>query len=120
MISYETYKTLHLIFILLFFTSLGFAMNENSVFQRPKGKIIVWLVSFLIFVAGMGLVARLNMKHGEAFPFWIRSKVGGWILINTLFLLYFKIKNVKIKTLLIFLILCAGVFAIWIAIHKPL
>jgi hypothetical protein len=120
MISYEAYKTIHLILILIFFSSMGFAINETSIFQKPKGKILLGLVSFLIFVAGMGLVARLNMKHTEAFPQWVRFKVGLWILINILVLLMIKIKKINIRLILASLILFAGAIAIIMAVNKPI
>lgn len=99
--------------------SLGFAVNETSIFQKPKGKILLGIVSFLIFVAGMGLVARLNMKHSEAFPLWTRLKVGIWILINLSLLFLLKIKETKLKKLLAAAILCSGMVAVWVAINKP-
>jgi hypothetical protein len=104
----------------MFFTSIGFAVNEISIFQKPKGKILLWIVTFLIFVAGMGLVARLNMKHTEAFPLWVRIKVGIWILVNILFLMMIKIKKLNIRLILAALILCSGFVAIFMAINKPL
>jgi hypothetical protein len=120
LISYETYKTIHLILILVFFSSLGFALQQSSIFQKPKGKIILGSVSFFIFVAGMGLVARLNMKHNEVFPKWVRYKVGLWILINILFLLMIKINKMNIRLVLASLIILAGTVAIFMAVNKPL
>jgi hypothetical protein len=68
----------------------------------------------------MGLVARLNFKHNEAFPLWVRTKVGIWLIINILFLLLIKIKNQTFKYFLFALILLAGGMAIWFAVNKPL
>lgn len=120
MISYEVYKTLHLILILIFFSSLGFSVNETSIFQKPKGKVVLGIISFLIFVAGMGLVARLNMKHSEAFPLWVRLKVGIWILINILVLLMIKVKKTNIKLIFSGLVLVAGAVAVFMAVNKPI
>ena len=120
MISYETYKLLHLIFILTLFCSLGFAASSSSFMTKPFAKIILGLVSFLLFVAGMGLIARLGFKHGEGFPFWIYLKMTLWILLNFLLFMIFKFKNLKLKILMAVLMLLTGWSAIWVVLNKPL
>ena len=85
MISYETYKSLHIFFILSFFSSLGFVSCGSQLLQKKLGKWMVGLASFLIMVAGMGLIARLGFTHGKPFPFWVNLKIGNWILINFFF-----------------------------------
>ncbi len=118
MISYETYKTLHLIFILTFFSSLGFAINTTTFLHQRLGKIILGIISFLIFVAGMGLIARLNFKHSEAFPLWIKMKIFIWLLVNILFFILLKIK--KNMTVILSSMLILAIIAIWVATNKPL
>lgn len=120
MISYETYKTLHLFFILTFFTSIGFVATSSNLIQNKFGKFFVGLASFLILVAGMGLIARLGFKHGQAFPLWINLKIAIWFSINVLLIYLFKQKSSMQKTVFSFAILILGWIAIWIAIHKPL
>jgi uncharacterized membrane protein SirB2 len=75
MISYDVYKLLHLCFILTFFSSLGFIASNHEMIVKKGFKILVGVISFLIFVAGMGLIARLGFKHGEGFPLWINLKI---------------------------------------------
>lgn len=119
MIGYETYKWLHILLILIFFTSLGFVASSKEFMQKKSGKIILGLVSFLIMVAGMGLIARIGLKHGEPFPIWIILKFVAWLLINVFFVLLFKMKEAKVKLILTLLILLTGSAAAWVAINKP-
>ncbi|MGZ3787779.1 MAG: hypothetical protein ACXVLQ_04610 [Bacteriovorax sp.] len=119
MISYETYKTLHLFFIMSFFASLGFVASDSALFSKKGGKIFAGLSSFLILAAGMGLIARLGYKHGQAFPKWINLKIASWFLINILFILLFKLKSSAQKALVSLVILLMGWATVWIVIHKP-
>jgi hypothetical protein len=80
---------------------------------------MIGIASFLIFVAGMGLLARLGFKHVEAFPLWFKLKIGNWVIINLLFISLFKIKTAEYKAVLTGVILCLGWFAVWLAINKP-
>ncbi|MEM6293776.1 MAG: hypothetical protein AAGA54_21050 [Myxococcota bacterium] len=86
---YEFYKVLHLLGILLLFTSLGgVAMvglrggtdDEKKAFKKPL--MIIHGVSLLvIFVAGFGLMARLGMM-GNGWPTWIFGKLGVWLVLG--------------------------------------
>jgi hypothetical protein len=87
--------------------------------QKKLGKWLVGLASFLIFVAGMGLIARLGFKHNEAFPLWIKLKMANWVVINLLVLSLFKIKTIEYKAVLISIILLLAWIGVWIAINKP-
>lgn len=120
MISYETYKALHLFFILCLFMSIGFIAYDSKVIQMKKGKWLVGLASFLILVAGMGLIARLGFKHGEPFPLWIKLKIGNWVALNILFIALFKVKSKEYRAGLTFLIMLLAWFGIWLAVNKPL
>ena len=120
MISYETYKALHLFFILCFFSSLGFVTYQSELIQKKLGKWMVGLTSFLILVAGMGLIARLGFKHAGAFPLWIKLKILNWLVINAVFVCLFKIKTIQYKTILTSLVLILAWISIWLAINKPL
>ena len=119
MISYETYKSLHIFFILCFFSSMGFISCSSKLIQRKLGKWMVGIASLLIFVAGMGLIARLGFKHNEAFPLWIKLKMGNWLAINILFIILFKLKTIEYKTVITSIILLLAWFSIWVAINKP-
>lgn len=119
MISYETYKMLHLATILIFFASLGFVASSAPFFQKRLGKILAGLISFFILVAGMGLIARLGFKHGEAFPLWLNFKVGAWVVLNALFIYLFKSKTPALRRLTTSLIVITGLLAVWVVLNKP-
>lgn len=120
MISYETYKLLHLFFIVSFFSSLGAIVTESSILKKKWPKVLLGVVSFLIFVAGMGLIARLGFKHENPFPLWIKLKMANWFVINLLFILLFRNFKNHIRLGMISLILILLYCGIWLAINKPL
>ena len=114
MISYEYYKAMHLFFILSFFSSVGYVVCASEFMQKKSGKFLVGLISFLILVAGMGLVARLGYRYGQPFGLWIKLKIVLWIFINVLFVGLFKIKTKQYKTgvtILLFVASCWGTLA---------
>ncbi len=79
MISYEVYKIIHLSSLALAFSGLGinlFAKSNNRLF-----KILGGVCALLIFVSGMGLLARIGVKHAEPWDLWIRLKVLIWAFI---------------------------------------
>ena len=120
MISYESYKFLHLFFIFILLSSLGFISGSTEFIQKSTSKIILGVISFLILVAGMGLIARLGFKHSEPFPLWIKLKMINWVILNVAVILLFKItKNIHKAALLAFIVLISAM-SIWIAINKPL
>ena len=119
MISYEIYKLLHLFFILTLFSTLGFAASATPFMATKLAKIAFGLVSFLFFVSGMGLIARLGFKHGEGFPLWIYLKMGLWISLNIFVVLIFKLKNLKHKAIMALFVLLTGWGAVWVVLNKP-
>ncbi|MBP9681837.1 MAG: hypothetical protein KBD76_10565 [Bacteriovorax sp.] len=119
MIGYETYKMLHLFALLTVFTSLGFVASSSTFIQQKRAKILLGFFSFMIFVAGMGLVARIGFKHGEGFPFWLIAKMGNWFLLNVFFIFLFRCKNPLHKGLFSLLMLLTAWASVWLAIHKP-
>jgi uncharacterized membrane protein SirB2 len=120
MISYEVYKLFHLFFILTLFSSLGFVASSAENFQKKSYKILIGLISFLIMVAGMGLIARIGFKHGQGFPLWIYLKFIAWILVNILFVFLFKLKSVKQKQRIVLVLLLISLGTIWVVLNKPL
>ncbi len=104
----------------MLFASLGFISDLQGFIQKPTSKIILGFISFFIFVAGMGLIARLGFKHSEPFPFWIKLKMINWVLLNIAIFLLFKSKKNILKAGLLTFIAVLTAMSIWIAINKPL
>lgn len=80
MISYETYKIIHYIFLFIFISGISASfLMENA----PKiMKILTGVASLLIIVAGMGLLART--MPGEKWPGWVHAKITIWGLVTIL------------------------------------
>ena len=67
MFSYEFYKVIHFASILAFVVALGFSFSTTA--PAKWTKIMIGVAGVLIFVAGMGLLARLDIGHGDD-PSW--------------------------------------------------
>jgi uncharacterized membrane protein SirB2 len=79
MLSYEFYKILHLASIFAFIGLTGHAFLANA--STKAQKISSGIASFFILVAGMGLLARLGVSHGEGFPTWVIVKMVIWLIL---------------------------------------
>lgn len=82
MLSYEFYKILHVVCILLFTGSI--AVQFFSEVSPKSMKIISGVTSLFILVAGMGLLARLGVSHKAGWPVWAYVKLGVWVLVSAL------------------------------------
>lgn len=100
MISYETYKVLHLFTLFMLLSAFGVVVSEGRWIPGKKFKITVGIISFLAFVAGMGLIARLGFKHTEPFPLWIWVKMVCWGSLNVVLVGLFKVQSKKWKWVL--------------------
>ncbi len=116
MIKYEVYKMLHLVTILLLISSLGFFWEGKI--KTMKKKVAIGLISFLIFVAGMGLIARLGFKHTEPFPDWVRIKIAMWVLVNMTLIFIGRVSENARKWAIGFL-MGFVLIAVYAAIFKP-
>ncbi len=80
MLSYQTYKVIHLASIFVFLTSASVLL-----LAKPAGKawkIITGVSSMLILVAGFGLLARLGLTSGM--PAWAVAKLVIWLVVTGL------------------------------------
>lgn len=122
--SYEFYKVLHLLGILLLFAALGGAAmsalrggSEEQV--RPYRKLMAathGTAILVIFVAGFGLMARLGMMGG-GWPLWIWVKLGVWAVLGIAIGLVRR--KPELGRLWFFVLPAIGAIAAYMAITKP-
>lgn len=75
---YEFYKIFHVVSLFL----LMGVFTASMLIEPPKWmKIFSGILSLLIFVAGMGLIARIGISHGAGWPLWLKVKVGMWLFL---------------------------------------
>lgn len=116
MLSYEFYKVLHLtmIFSFLVCVAIQFTASEST----KLVKILTGVTSFFILVAGMGLLARIGISHGQAFPGWATTKIVLWLVMAAgAPILGKRLKAHRQKALVGFVVLSA--LAAYFAINKP-
>ena len=119
--SYQFYKVLHLLGImLLFFGFGGLLVAAYGKVALSKGARIMAFAThglglLLIFVAGFGMAAKLGIMAN--FPGWMQAKVGIWVLLAV------GISLVKRKGYIgwpvAVLLFGLGTTAAFIAINKP-
>ena len=116
--SYELYRTLHIIGIVLLFSSLGaLAAIGGRTDNRLRGfaAIMHGVAAAVILIAGFGLLARLKMFGG--FPPWIWIKLGIWLTLATA-VLPLRRKPEFAAWFFLLLPLFGGIAA-WLAVYKP-
>lgn len=75
--SYQVYKMMHIISIVIFFSL--FAVAAYSGESTKKTKILTGLTLFLILVGGMGL--KKFAAPGE-WPMWLNLKMLIWVIVG--------------------------------------
>lgn len=124
MISYQAYKVIHLLGIFLTLTGLaGLALaaaNGATKQTNPARRLIsAWHGAGLLIalVGGFGLLARLGVMHGAAFPGWVWAKLAIWIVVGALVAVPYR--RPDLARLVFIALPVLGGLAAWLAIYKP-
>ena len=116
--SYEFYKILHVLSVILLFTSLGTlaaSVRSDSNGLRRLAGISHGIALAIIFVAGFGLMARLGM-FGEI-PVWAWLKIGLWLVLA---LIVLPLRRMPERATALWLAIpIVGGLAVWLAVLKP-
>jgi len=123
MISLNLYKLVHILGILLVFSSFGglvlHAMNGGTKATNAGRRIVTigyGVGLFLILLGGFGMLARLGIVQG-GLPGWIWLKLAVWIAVGGLFALPYRRPDTS--RLLWILGPALGLLAAWAGLYKP-
>jgi len=119
MLSHPTYKVIHLLAIFLLVCGLGglwaMAAAATDETRSAARKLILathGIAMFLILLAGFGMLARLGITG--SWPLWIWIKIGVWVLLGALPVLFRRAD--KPAGALLFLTPLLAAIAAWAAV----
>lgn len=124
LVSYPTYKVVHLAAVLTLLFLLGglCALAWADALDNKKvvrGLIIAHGVVMLLAIAGgFGLMARLGIAHGTSWPLWVKLKLGLWLVLGAAPMLPRRMPRRALLWMAI--ILGLAVMAASFAVNKPL
>ncbi len=78
--SYQIYKMIHVISIVLFFSMFAKAAYAGKSEKADKISTGIFLV--LILISGMGLIARIGISHSAGWPVWLYMKLAIWLIVG--------------------------------------
>lgn len=116
--SYEFYRVLHVVGIILLFTSLGTIAAVGAASDHRLRKLAAaahGVAVAVILVAGFGLLARLELFGG--FPVWVWFKLAIWLLL-AMAVVPLRRKPEWSGGLWVVMPLL-GALAAWLAVFKP-
>lgn len=121
--SYEVYKLLHVLGILLLFVALGgvtlHAWNGGTREGNRGRKAVATMHGFgllLIILAGFGMIARRGYMEG-GLPGWVWGKFLVWLVAGGIF--YLPYRRPESATHIFWLLPLLGVVAGSFAVFKP-
>ena len=124
MISYELYKVIHLVGVIVLFSVLGGAIvhainggSPSAGAARRLSAVLHGLGLVVIVFSGFGLVARLDLMDG-GLPLWVIGKLLVW-LVAGLLLTVPRRRPALARPLLVLGIPLLAAAAAWLAVYKP-
>ena len=116
--TYETYKFIHLVGIIMVVLSLGGIIMRNAMKpESRKWRVVISMTHglglLIMLVAGFGALA----KTSGGFPLWAQIKFAIWIVFGAL--LVVSNKRPKWSIWLWLTVIVLGAIAAWIARFKP-
>ena len=124
MLSYATYKVLHLLGIFLLFVALsGVALHAANGGNRQDNRlrravsIMHGLGMLIVLVAGFGLLARLNIVGNAFGEGWMVAKLVIWFVAGALLAVPYRMP--ERAPFIFYLLPVLGLAAAMLAIHKP-
>ncbi len=116
--SYDFYRVLHVVGIILLFTSLGTVAAIGAAGDHRLRKLAVaahGVAVAILLIAGFGLLAKLKMFG--AFPVWVWFKLGIWLLLA---LAVVPLRRKPEWSAVLWLVMpVLGAVAAWLAVIKP-
>lgn len=123
MIPLNVYKLVHILGILLLFSSYGglvlHALNGGTKSTNAGRRLVTisfTLGLFLILLGGFGMLARLEIVQ-SGLPGWIWLKLILWLLIGGLLALPYR--KPQSARLMWFIGPALGLLAAWVGLYKP-
>ena len=124
MISHSTYLVIHVLGILLVFVALGgvalHALNGGTKQDNGARKwvaVMHGLGMVFILLGGFGMLARLGIVQGGAFPGWVWAKLVILIVLGSVVMLPYRKPELALPIFLALPFL--GAMAGFLAIFKP-
>ncbi len=124
MISHSTYLVIHVLGILLVFVALGgvalHALNGGTKQDNGARKwvaVMHGLGMVFILLGGFGMLARLGIVQGGAFPGWVWAKLVILIVLGAVVMLPYRKPELALPIFLALPFL--GALAGFLAIFKP-
>ena len=125
MIPYGVYKVVHLTGLFFLFgavgaTALYYARRPDRDETRKERRFLMVLHGislFIVLLGGFGLLARIGVQQGSAFPPWVWPKLGVWILIGASIVVFKRMPQLARPLFLLLPLL--GAFAAYCAVYKP-
>jgi hypothetical protein len=124
MLPYTFYKVTHILGLLFTFMALGgvatHAANGGQKATAVTRRLTAALHGggvFLILLGGFGMLARLGIVQGHAFPGWVWAKIVVWLLLAAVVILPYRRPSFAVPAMVGLPLL--GGLAAYLAVYKP-